>query len=133
MTTMRKEFDAPNSNFRGWLWTITRHKVMDWRRRQQRHPGAEGGSVAQMRWAELADPFTDDSTDEQDRTETSSLVHRALAMIEAEFEPPTWQAFWRAAVDQQPTAQIAEELQVSAASVRQAKSRVLRRLRAVLG
>ena len=60
-------------------------------------------------------------------------MHRALELIRAEFEERTWQAFWRSAVEQQSTAEIAADLRLSPASVRQAKSRVLRRLRAILG
>jgi RNA polymerase sigma-70 factor (ECF subfamily) len=128
-------FDPGRSqgSFRGWLWTVTRHKVLDLQRRSAHLPDGVGGSSNQKRLAELPDPFTDESHDELDRNESASLVHRALTLIAAEFEPRTWQAFWRATVEQQPTGVIAEELGMSLASVRQAKSRVLRRLRAELG
>jgi RNA polymerase sigma-70 factor (ECF subfamily) len=122
-----------NGSFRGWLWRITRNKVLDFYRRQQVEPAAEGGTVAQQKLAELADPLADASADASDRTEMTSLVHRALELIRAEFEPRSWQAFWRSAVEQQSTAEIAADLQMSPAAVRQAKSRVLRRLRVVLG
>jgi RNA polymerase sigma-70 factor (ECF subfamily) len=87
----------------------------------------------------LPDPFSEESSDPSDpsdptvRTETVSLFHRALGMIEAEFEPRSWQAFWRAVVEEQETSQIAADLGMSNAAVRQAKSRVLRRLRRELG
>ena len=66
-------------------------------------------------------------------SDTASLLHRGLEMVKVDFKPVTWDAFWRATVLGQPTEQIAEELGLSAASVRQAKSRVLRRLREQLG
>jgi RNA polymerase sigma-70 factor (ECF subfamily) len=119
-------------NFRGWLWTITRNKAIDLHRVWKNREIAAGGSTAQLRLLELADPFGEESNDASDQIETASLCQRALEMIQAEFEPRTWQAFWRATVEQQPTATIAEDLQMSAASVRQAKSRVLRRLRQML-
>lgn len=55
------------------------------------------------------------------------MIHRS------EFEPRSWQAFWRSAVDGIPTAVVAEELGVTAAAVRQSRSRILRRLRQQLG
>ena len=51
----------------------------------------------------------------------------------AEFSDPHWQAFWRTAVDGVPAAEVAEELNYSTAAVYQAKSRVLARLREMLG
>jgi len=122
-----------SGTFRGWLWRITRNKILDHWRHQQGRPLATGGTEAQIRLADFSDPFTDESVDETDRSETSSLFHRALQMIEAEFEPQTWKAFWRATVELQDTASIADDLEMSRASVRQAKSRVLRRLRQILG
>jgi RNA polymerase sigma-70 factor (ECF subfamily) len=120
-------------SFRGWLWRITCNKVRDVHRRRRAEQDAEGGTLAQRRLAELADPFTDHSHDPSDRVEIGSLVHRALNLIRAEFEPRTWEAFWRAAVEQQSTTDVAADLGLSAASVRQAKSRVLRRLRVAMG
>src|SRR5262245_59054250 len=49
------------------------------------------------------------------------------------FEERTWQAFWRAAVDGQAPAVIAEDLDVTPAAVRKARSRVLHRLRQEVG
>jgi RNA polymerase sigma-70 factor (ECF subfamily) len=65
--------------------------------------------------------------------EFSGLLHRAMEMVKAEFEPRTWNAFWRSAIENEPTAEIGAHLGITANSVRQAKSRVLRRLREELG
>ena len=59
----------------------------------------------------------------------SRFVHRALDVVRAEFEPRTWDAFWRIAVDGQSPAEVAAAMQLSLPAVYQAKSRVLRRLR----
>ena len=124
---------STRGTFRGWLWTITQSRLRDRWRRQAGREAAVGGTDAQLQLATLPDPFGEESTDPSDRTETVSLFHRALRMIEAEFEPRSWQAFWRAVVEQQETSQIAADLGMSNAAVRQAKSRVLRRLRRELG
>ena len=129
----RFEPAAGNGTFRGWLWTITRNKVQDhWRKNAHRELGA-GGTTAHVQLASLIDPFENDSQEPSDRAETTSLFHRALKLIESEFELRTWQAFWRSVVDHEETSRIAHELGMTQASVRQAKSRVLRRLRRELG
>jgi RNA polymerase sigma-70 factor (ECF subfamily) len=80
--------------------------------------------------AEQPGPADDE---EDDAAELSGLYRRALGLIQAEFEPRTWQAFWRAAVDAQATDVIAGELGMSPVAVRIAKSRVLARLREEVG
>ena len=56
-----------------------------------------------------------------------------MNLVRSEFEERTWNAFWRSTVEVEPTADIALSLGITANSVRQAKSRVLRRLRQELG
>ena len=119
--------------FRGWLRGITRHKILDYLRRRQQQPEAEGGTDAQRRLAGVAQaetplPETDDPEEELTR-----LYHRALELVRSEFEARTWQAFWRVAVEDQAPAAIAADLGLTAAAVRKAKSRVLLRLRAEIG
>lgn len=118
-----------NGTLRGWLWQITQNKVRDFWRKQSRQAAA-GGTVAQMQMNHLADPIDDEPTTE---LENSRLLYRALDQIESDFQPQTWTAFWRSAIEGHSTSWIAEELGLSVNSVRQAKSRVLRRLREQLG
>jgi RNA polymerase sigma-70 factor (ECF subfamily) len=56
-------------------------------------------------------------------------VGRAMAIVQREVEPKTWQAFWMCVVDQQSTEEVARLLEMTPANVRQCRSRVLRRLR----
>lgn len=126
--------ERAGDTFRGWLRSITRHKVLDYLRRQQHQPAAQGGTDAQRRLQQVADLETslpDDSDDPAD--EMTRLYHRALELVRSEFEERTWQAFWRAAVESQAPADIATDLGMTAAAVRKAKSRVLRRLREEIG
>lgn len=119
---------------RGWLWTITQNKIRDFYRRNRRRANAIGGSTAQIRLNGIADPFGDHSHEEiTSENESKRLVRRALKLIENDFQPTTWTAFWRAAVEGHDTNWIAQDLGISPNSVRQAKSRVLRRLREQLG
>ena len=115
--------------FRGWLWTITKNKLRDAVRRDARQVQGVGGSSAQALLAQFPDPLEISDNEPSQSSELYALMSRGLSQIEATFQPTTWQAFWRSVVDAQPTDQVARELNMSPASVRQARSRVLRRLR----
>jgi len=69
------------------------------------------------------------STAEASDPEKAILVNTVLDLIRTEFEDRTWQAFWLATVEGRSSSMVAESLEMTPAAVRQAKSRVLRRLR----
>jgi RNA polymerase sigma-70 factor (ECF subfamily) len=123
--------DRPGDSFRAWLRGISRNQVLLYFRRNQGRPQPEGGSDALGRLQELADPMPDSA--EEEAREVSQWYRRAVEQVRGEFEDRTWHMFWRAVIDGRPTAAVAEELQVTAAAVRQAKSRVLRRLKEEIG
>jgi RNA polymerase sigma-70 factor (ECF subfamily) len=131
IATFRREHEG--DSFRGWLRGIARHKVLAFWRSRNRAPEAPGGSEAWQRLQEVPEPEVDASEDAQDADQLSDLFHRALDMLRGEFEERTWLAFWRVTVDEQPSAEVAAELGMTANAVRMAKSRVLRRLREELG
>jgi RNA polymerase sigma-70 factor, ECF subfamily len=117
----------PSDSFRGWLHGVTRHRILEHFRRVRRQIAAAGGSEAQLMIHNqpelLAEP------DDEERELCSQLYRRALEFIRGEFEPHTWQMFWLSVIDGRSTAAIASELGVTSAAVRQARSRILRRLR----
>lgn len=123
----------PDSRFRGWLWAITRNKINDHFRELNARGEAIGGTTAQGQFAQLADYEPREETDAQDRHQLTALFHRGLESVRAEFEDRTWEAFWRATIENESTADIGADLGITANAVRQAKSRVLRRLRDQLG
>lgn len=120
-----KDF-KPEGSFRGWLWTITRNRMLDFFRRRQRQPSAIGGTDAQQRWAEIPE-----SLDESDQgaDAAGSLVRRALAMIRPDFSEASWQAFVRVVMEDQLPEDVARDLAISPNAVYIAKSRIMRRLR----
>jgi len=120
-----------NATFRGWLWTIARSRIVEYYRRHKGKYRAEGGSTAQANLQSIIDPIPVDEPTEPDHA--AALLHRALEQIRVEFTVGTWDAFWRATVLGHPCDLIAKEKGVTSAAVRQAKSRVLRRLRKQLG
>ena len=116
-------------SFRSWLATITRNQIRDYFRRSQKQAPAAGGTEAWDRLKQFPEEL--DSTITPDNVD-GAINRRVMDSVEAEFEPKTWQAFWQTVVEGKSTADAAESTGLSSASVYQAKSRVLRRLRARL-
>ena len=121
----------PRDTFRGWLYTITRNAIRKHCNRQQKQPGGTGGTDAQLQMQQVHD-LDDDAIDSVDFNSEASLTHRSLQLISNEFEQRTWQAFWRLVVEGHSAAEIGEDLQMKPGAVRQAKYRVLCRVREML-
>lgn len=128
VTTNIGRFQTTGGTFRGWLWTITRNKVRDHHRTQAKREQALGGTDAYGQLQRMAEaPAARNSDDGQ--SEMRGIHRRALELMQTDFEPQTWQAFWRTAVDVEPPAEVAASLGVSKWTVYKARSRVLQRLR----
>ncbi len=119
--------DEPTDTFRGWLHGVTRHRILEHFRRVRRQITAAGGTDAHG--LILEQPDLPAGPDDEEQALCGQLYRRALEFIRGEFEPRTWQMFWRNVIDGLPTAAVAAELGVSPGGVRQARWRVLRRLR----
>ena len=121
---------SPADTFRGWLRTITRNKIRDHFRHRAAEPIGTGGSSAQQRFLDIAaiESATSPAADP-----VAGLIHRGANQIRAEFDERTWQAFWLTAVEKHSGTEAAELLGMSPGAVRQAKYKVLRRLRQALG
>lgn len=130
VTVARKVADferrREQGSFRAWLATITRSRVRDFFRRQAKRGIAVGGTDAWNRLQQEPDML--DSTINTQSMQDQLLQHVARS-VQSEFEPKTWQAFWLMAVEEKPAGMVAEQLGMNVASVYQAKSRVLRKLR----
>lgn len=122
------EHNRREGAFRNWLRTITVNCLRDaWRSRKSR-PIATGDSDFQELLAQLEDPSSGLTTiwnEEHDR----HVARKLLELLRPQFEPVTWQAFQRFALDGLSAAEVAAELKVTSNVVFIAKSRVLARLR----
>ncbi|MEM6470391.1 MAG: sigma-70 family RNA polymerase sigma factor [Planctomycetota bacterium] len=134
----RFEANGKSGSFRSWLWTMTLNKIRDQMRTSARREAAKGGSSAAARIQNTIDLsvsaddmlFEDEPTDE---LELKQLTRRALDQIRDEFAARTWCIFDRSIIDGIATAQVAQEFEVTPATVRKVRSRILRRLRQQLG
>jgi RNA polymerase sigma-70 factor (ECF subfamily) len=113
------QYDRQRS-FRAWLRTVLLNR---WRVGCRRR--APVSAAAGQPEPAVPDPV-DDLAEEEYR---SYLVGRALRLLQSEFQPVTWKAFWQFVVAGRPACEVAAALGMRAESVYVAKSRVLRRLR----
>ncbi len=113
-------------SFRSWLATITRNRTADYFRRIAKTQSAAGGSDAMMALEQLAESVESTITLENIQ---GALTRQLLPQVRVEFEINTWTAFWLTTMENKSASEAAETIGLSRASVYQAKSRVLRRLR----
>lgn len=125
--------DRAGSRFRGWLWTITRNQIVTFVRKRTRQGMPDGGTQNWQQLLNVAESLSDDPDQFTSQLELDALYRRGLELVKQEFRPRTWEIFWRNVVEDRPTGAVAEEFGVSANSVRQTRSRVLRRIRQELG
>lgn len=115
--------------FRAWSWTITRDKLRDHFRRNVRSAAGSEGWTAMGLIQQIIDPFGAADDEPTGDLQLQRRTSRALTQVQSEFESRTWQAFWRSVVDGIATSEVAKELDMSEATVRKSRSRILRRLR----
>ena len=119
--------------FKGWVWRITERKIADRFRHGQQRPKAIGGSSANRQVQNQADPDCLDPGDDADGLPYIDadclIVRQVLKVIRRDFAQQTFDAFWRTAVEGQSAPEAAEALGMTVPAVRQAKCRILKRLR----
>ncbi|MFK8112838.1 MAG: sigma-70 family RNA polymerase sigma factor, partial [Rubripirellula sp.] len=126
------QFGQIDNSFRGWLWTITRHELGRHFKKFHQSPDARGGSTANDSLKQIPD-WINDTVCPSDEQAEGEVVRRAAELVKNDFDNRTWQAFWLSTVDDMPTPQIVAKLGMTPGAIRQAKFRVLRRLREYVG
>jgi RNA polymerase sigma-70 factor (ECF subfamily) len=121
-----------DGSFRAWLRQITVNRMYAFCKTRRKQPLAMGGPETDQLLAQLADP-TSDLARQWDQDHDKHVFEKLLAIVEGDFEPITWQAFTRFALEGRLAAQVAGELGLTESAVVQAKSRILKRLREEAG
>lgn len=121
--------DRPDCSFRGWLRVITSNAVREWGRRR---PTMIVADAHLEHLAMPADSSADFGAGPSDDELFSELTHHALQIVRQTVDARTWDAFWKSTMDEQSVPEVAALLGLSPAAVRQAKYRVLCRLRDLL-
>ena len=67
------------------------------------------------------------------KTDRRDVLRRAAKIVRNDFDPHTWQAFWRSVIEGHLPEDIAAELNMTTNAICQARFRVLTRLRETLG
>lgn len=117
-----------SDTFTGWVWTMTKFRVLDYFKSQKDIPNASGGSIAQKMFDQVPEhQLESDVFDEN--TAALKLTRSVLVIIQSEFETSTWDAFWRATVEREKPADIAQSMGMTLHAVYKAKSRVAKRIR----
>ena len=129
----RFNHEQPGSSFHGWVWTIARNASCKYFAARSRRPTAVGGSEMQARLGQVPSPPEEPTEDCPPVGQKAACMRRALEMIRGDFQPQTWHAFWRNVVDGRPLADVAQEFGLTKGAVRQARYRVLTRLREQFG
>lgn len=124
------EQDGQKQGFRRWLRTITRNAVVDYFRHAQKRPGVgSGGTDMVQALQNIPDPFADDDSLSLVHEGSTGSIHQALEAIRIDYEDRTWQAFWRTTVEGERPVDVAEDLGLKPGTVRQARYKILARLR----
>ncbi|MCI0683410.1 MAG: sigma-70 family RNA polymerase sigma factor [Gemmataceae bacterium] len=122
------DYDPGRGSFRGWLFTIVRNLLRNFRGRQHR-PGRGAGDPAAVELLH-AQPAPEADSDAAWECEYRRRTFAwAADQVRPQVLESTWQAFWRTAVDGQAPETVAQELHMPVASVYLAKSRIMARLK----
>jgi RNA polymerase sigma-70 factor (ECF subfamily) len=124
----RLEIGEDKGRFRGWLFQIARNLIVNTLEKRQRLVIGSGDSDICERLAQepALSPHEQTAYILEFRRE---LFHWASRSIRPEFQPPTWNLFWRTSVEGESIADTARELGLSLGAAYAARCRVLARLR----
>jgi RNA polymerase sigma-70 factor (ECF subfamily) len=121
------DYDPGRGTFRGWLFTLVRRKLSNWRRGRRSRPCASGAAATQQLLEEC--PAPEDIEAAWEAEWRRGLFAWACDQVRRDFSDSSWQAFWRTAIDGQPGKEVAADLGLSVAAVYLARGRIVARLK----
>jgi RNA polymerase sigma factor (sigma-70 family) len=124
----RFDYNPEQGSFRGWLFTVARSKLSNFRTARARQPQGTGDTNVRHVLEEQPERGHD-SQKSWDQEYDRQLFNQAAALVRQGVQDSTWQAFWQTAVEGKNAKQVADELKMTIASVYLAKSRVMARLK----
>lgn len=120
--------DAAKGSFRGWLFQIARNLMITFLHKDQKRPIAGGPEQLVALVENQADPNSMESRLFDDEYERQVFAW-ATGRIRVLFQPATWDAFRRTAIEQESPTDVAADLEMTVGAVYIARSRVMKRLR----
>lgn len=123
--------DFDHHSFRGFLWSVTSHKIKDYWRARHRQPQLQGGANID----ELLKNVEAETHQPRGAVDTATRIvfEAVVQLVRGEFCERDWQVFWEYAVERRDAAAVAEAHGVTRNQVFLAKSRILRRIRSEFG
>ena len=113
--------------FRNWLSRVTRNEIVD-AFRKRKPDNAEGGSNAANVLKQS--PAADETEIEYEYER--AIFRRAASLVKGEFQENSWTAFWQTTVVGESVASTAVQVGRSPGAIYTARSRVMKRIKAVV-
>ena len=123
----RLDYNPNQGTFRGWLFTVTRNKIVNFLAARRIRPRGSGDTTTNQLLN--AQPDGEDGDDAWELEYQRRMAALAMDRIKSEFQETTWQAFWLTAVEGLAAAEAAKQVRLSPGAIYVAKSRVLARLK----
>ncbi|MEZ6089947.1 MAG: sigma-70 family RNA polymerase sigma factor [Pirellulaceae bacterium] len=122
--------EKPGDSFLHWLRSIVSRKVVDFIRKEAGKVQATGGDTAHLLIEQI--PERSDLQWEPDSLRRHAF-ERAVQLMKTDFQENTWRAFWLSVVEGKSTDEVCSTLGMKAGAVRNARSKVQKRLIEELG
>jgi RNA polymerase sigma-70 factor, ECF subfamily len=115
------EYQPEKGRFRDWFGTVVRRELAHfWEKQKRAGKNSFAETMADLRAGQVDAAWNEEAN--------AQILRVALARIQPNFEPVTWQLFTRTWIENRPAAETANALGVPIETVYVAKSRVLKRL-----
>lgn len=123
--------DPRRAKFRTWLNRIAHNAILNALTRIKPDRGSGNTEIQSLlNHVETKDAGGDSELLRLERRR--ELFRRASRIVVDEFQPATWQAFWKTAVEGQPVAVVSDELGKKPGAIYAARCRIMRRIQEVV-